>query len=134
MKPYIVIGSSPSHEDCAQVGSEDYATRSRAECKRFIAQLRRTFGPEPDGAGLGTKEYAHDFGTYREVVCYFDETKPTSEAYAYRVEAECPAYWDEVVAKACPWCKSLFESANEFCGKCTEERAANTAYNDGRTP
>jgi len=57
-----------------QLGTDDLHGRGpRAECQRFIALLRKQFGPEPDGARLAVKSFPHDFGDYLEVVCCFDE-------------------------------------------------------------
>lgn len=88
------IGPTPAAEDCVQLGTEDYAVRAREECKRFIEFIRKHQGPEPDGARLAIKGNAHDFGTYYEVVCYFDDELPESEAYAFGCESDLPDTWD----------------------------------------
>jgi len=67
MRDSLSIGSSPANEDCAQVGSDDYNKRARAETRAFVHQLRRVFGTEPEGARLKVKPNQHDFGTYLEV-------------------------------------------------------------------
>jgi hypothetical protein len=94
MRDYLTIGPTPSHEDCAQVGSPDYRARARRECQAFINQLRRQHGPEPDGAGLRVKTEAHDFGSYFEVACYYDTECPEAAAYALKCEGETPGEWD----------------------------------------
>ena len=91
MRDFINIGPAPAEEDCAQLGTPDYPECSRQECNRFIALIRRAFGKEPEGARLYVKCLEHDFGSYREVVCSFDDTLPDSVAYAFRCEAEAPA-------------------------------------------
>jgi hypothetical protein len=93
-RDYIDIGSAPAYEDCAQVGSPDYAQRARAECNRFIDLIRRVVGPEPEGARLAVKSNPHDFGPYYEVVCYYDTDNEEASRYAYRCEGEAPATWD----------------------------------------
>jgi len=92
---YIEIGSSPCDEDCAQLGSDNYYEQSHKECKAFINQLRRQFGDEPDGAKLRIKSNNHDFGTYYEVVCYFEEDNKKAIDYALKCEGKTPANWDE---------------------------------------
>ena len=94
MKDYINIGSSPFCEGCAQVGSDGYETRAGKECETFIQQIRRDVGPEPKGARLRTKSFPHDFGSYKEVVCEYDEDVEGSLDYAYKVESGCPENWD----------------------------------------
>ena len=95
MRDYVNVGSSPANEPCAQLGTDDYSRVARAECKRFIEVIRAALGPEPDGARLYVKGNAHDFGTYYEVVCEYDEEKPESVDYAYRCESDAPADWPE---------------------------------------
>jgi hypothetical protein len=96
---YLCIGSAPSDEECAQVGSEGYARRAKAECAAFINQLRRVFGGEPDGARLRTKSNAHDYGTYFEVVCDYEEENQKALDYALKVEGETPQEWDDEARK-----------------------------------
>lgn len=95
MRDYLSIGSTPGEEPCAQVGQPHYRQQALAECHRFIALLRQTFGPEPAGAELRVKACAHDFGTYYEVVCYYHTDIQASVDYAFRCEAETPATWGE---------------------------------------
>ena len=95
MQDCLDLGSSPSHEDCAQVGQDDYAERARPECRAYMNQLRRMFGEEPDGTRLSIKSNPHDFGSYWSVVCYFDGDNPVAADYAYRCEAKGPQEWDE---------------------------------------
>jgi hypothetical protein len=96
MRDYIEIGSTPCEESCQQVGTASYnATMARKECHAFRDQIRRTLGFEPDGAELRIKGFAHDFGTYHEVVCYYDDEKPESVEYAFRCESDAPINWDE---------------------------------------
>ena len=101
MRDYIEIGSSPVEEPCVQVNKEgNYHKAMREECLRFIELLRRTFGPEPEGARLSVKSNPHDFGTYYEVVCYFEDNDEEARKYAFRCEAETPARWDQPAAAA----------------------------------
>lgn len=95
MREYLEIGSTPAGEACVQVGDPTYFSRYRKECQAFINQLRRQLGPEPEGATLTIKGFPHDFGTYHEVVCRYDDRYPDSVQYAYDCEAKAPEYWDE---------------------------------------
>jgi hypothetical protein len=93
---YITIGSAPCNEYCVQVGSENYASRARAECRRFLELIRAKLGPEPKGAQLAVKSFSHDFGTYYEVVCWYEVGNLEAENYAFRCESEAPCNWDDV--------------------------------------
>lgn len=95
MRGFIEIGNVPCDEDCEQAGMPTYdGVRAWLECQCYIEQLRRQFGEEPDGARLRIKSNPHDFGSYLEVVCHFDDTLPESVDYAFRCEREAWANWD----------------------------------------
>jgi len=93
---YVCLGPVPADEDCAQVGDADYYERAPLECKRFIELIRETVGPEPKGAELAVKQFAHDFSPYGyyEVVCYWDNDYPKSEDYAFKCETDAPFTWE----------------------------------------
>jgi hypothetical protein len=91
----IDLGCAPSEEDCAQVGRDGYYPRACRECRAYLAQLRRLFGDEPDGARLAVTSNPHDFGTYLSVACRYDPALPAAVDYAFRCEAEGPREWDE---------------------------------------
>jgi hypothetical protein len=76
------------------VGSPDYQRRAREECARFIELIRQHLGQEPEGARLAVKSNPHDFGTYYEVVCWYDEGSEEARKYAFRCESDAPARWD----------------------------------------
>jgi hypothetical protein len=100
MRDYIEIGSSPTDEACAQLGTDpDFHWKNRIECEVFRKQLRRVFGEEPEGANLSIKCFQHDFGRYCEVVCYFDDKIPESEDYAFKLEGDTPERWDSEAIK-----------------------------------
>ena len=95
MREYIELGSSPCDEECAQVGQADYETAARIrECLRFIDAIRAKLGPEPPGARLVVKGFSHDYGTYYEVVCWYDPKIDESVEYAFRCESESPKTWE----------------------------------------
>jgi len=95
MKDFVEIGPAPGDELCAQLGDEDYEMKSRQECRRFIDLIRKKLGPEPENAKLVVKSFSHDFGTYREVVCCFDDDCPKSMDYAFECESNAPMNWEE---------------------------------------
>ena len=88
------LGSAPSHETCAQVGSDDYAERARRECRVFTGQLIRTVGEPPAGVRFRTVANPHDFGTYYSVVVEFDGNNAEAVDYAARCDELSPDYWD----------------------------------------
>lgn len=93
---YLTISPTPTGEDCAQLGSPDYAERSSAECRAFVNQLKRELGKPPFGASLRIKSFDHDFGSYKEVVVVYDENDEEAAEYAYKCESDCPEYWDDL--------------------------------------
>jgi hypothetical protein len=97
MRDFINIGSTPADEDCLQVGKpECISINQKKECQAFIEAIRKKLGQEPAGAQLTVKGFDHEFGRYFEVVCYYDDTLPESEAYAYKCESDAPQTWNEV--------------------------------------
>lgn len=93
MRDYLNIAATPVDEDCVPCGEN--LAKQRAECNAFIGQLRRQFGEEPEGARLSVKAFQHDYGTYYEVVCYYDDKYTESVDYAFKLEAETPEKWDD---------------------------------------
>ncbi|WP_050028949.1 hypothetical protein [Verrucomicrobium sp. BvORR034] len=95
MNDYTVIGSTPCDEDCQQVGAPDYDRAAAiAECKRFRDLIREHCGEEPEGARLIIKGETHEFGTYHEVHCVFNDNIDLAVDYAFHVETHAPAKWD----------------------------------------
>jgi len=95
MRDHVYVGASPPEEACAQVGTEGYHERARKECQAYVDLLRRTVGPEPEGARLAVKSNDHDFGPYLGVVCYFETDNQEAIDYAFRCESGGPQEWDE---------------------------------------
>lgn len=92
---YLAVGPTPCDEECAQVGDRDYRKRSQAEGIAYIHQLERLFGVQENGAFLAIKAFPHDFGTYHEVVVWYDPEKKAEVEYAYSIEEKSPAKWDD---------------------------------------
>ena len=95
IKDSLYIGESPWDETCAAVGSDTYTVNARKECQRFIEQIRRHYGSEPEGARLYIKSNPHDFGSYLSVECDFtwdpsdtDEDWTPSQVYAFDIEGD----------------------------------------------
>ena len=84
----IEIGGNPNGEECVPVSNKVlYAQAQRAECRAYIRALRKKFGPEPHGAMFKITSNPHDFGTYYEVACLFDESDERATEYAYNSES-----------------------------------------------
>jgi hypothetical protein len=94
MTDELDIGSGPCMEECAQVGREGYREQAVAECRAYIAAIKKKLGEPPDGCTLVVKANPHDFGTYYSVVARFEDRKGFD--YALRAESEAPKTWDEV--------------------------------------
>jgi len=92
---YLEIGCSPTDESCVNV-TNDYPYREAMlhECKVFKEYLERKF-PAPEGAYLRTKSCPHDFGSYCEVICNFDQDNHEAAVYAYMLESHTPILWDD---------------------------------------
>jgi len=93
MRDYLTIGATPCEESCEPVPYKDGGIKAKAECAAFIEAIRRKLGPEPAGAQLRVKSFPHDFGTYYEVVCWYEEDDVEACQYAYRCESDAPTTW-----------------------------------------
>ena len=99
---YMEIGSSPSDEDCAQLGSDNYDVLSRIELNAYVHQLERMFPyvKNSDSLKFAVKRFNHDFGTYAEVVIYFD-TANQFENKNYTCNHTCIEPYEQ------PWLEQL---------------------------
>lgn len=96
MRDYLDLSSVPVDEPCACVGSDDYLTRARLECRAFIGQLERTYPLAVDaGVTFRIKSNPHDFGTYLEVQACFDDEDEDQTEWAYLIEGYLPEAWDD---------------------------------------
>jgi hypothetical protein len=94
LRDYLIIGPAPLDETCVQIDDPDYYKKSIEEEKRFIKQLIRQFGSPPQEAELTIKPFVHEFGTYHEVVCWFDDQSKEAVAYCFDLEANTPETWE----------------------------------------
>ena len=96
MRDHITIGPVPAEESCQQVGTPSYDPQAaRAECNRFREAIRKVVGPEPEGASLRIMANPHNFGTYLEVACYFEDDNEEAARYAFKCESDAPTTWAE---------------------------------------
>ena len=96
MRDYYEIGTTPIDEPCAATGEEDYSRRARMECRALINHLYRQLPHDAaDFIELRTKAHGHDFGTYYEVVAYFDDEDERAESLAMQAGDELPYRWDD---------------------------------------
>jgi hypothetical protein len=95
MTEHQELGQSPCNEECTQLGTPDYPEKSRIECRVYARQIERVCGEPPDGAWLGVKSFSHDFGTYREVCVFWDDSIGPAAEYAYALEDSVPLEWDD---------------------------------------
>ena len=96
MRDFLELSPTPADEPCAMVGSDDYMTRARAECRAFIGQLERTYPLAVEaGVYFRIKSNPHDFGTYLEVQACFDDEDEDQTQWAYLIEGYLPETWDD---------------------------------------
>lgn len=87
----LSLGNVPIDEPCLQVGDVPLSALL-AEVKCYLDYLERHF--QPKHTTLGIKKESHDFGTYYDVVVYYDEFDEVAEAEALEME-NSPLNWDE---------------------------------------
>jgi hypothetical protein len=109
MQDYINIGCVPADEPCAQLGSPGYYERAKLECSLLKEVMIREAGMPPLGARLAIKGHPHDFGTYYELVCIYNDELPRAREYAFYCESNLPMEWPADVKKLMDEGKSLGE-------------------------
>lgn len=96
MRDYLYLGPTPADEPCMQLGSKDWdLDKAREECKRYIQLLEKKFPGMPESCSFRVKVEQHEFGMSPEVVVSFDGAYPESVEYAFRVENNLPATWED---------------------------------------
>jgi hypothetical protein len=95
LRDLITLRPVPAAEPSAQVGESGYAEIAFLQCRRYIALLRLTIGPEPDGARLRVRRSDTDFDPYIDVVVEYDKNNPAASDYALRCERDAPTRWPE---------------------------------------
>lgn len=92
---YVNLSCVPYNEEEVQVGDPDYARKARIQCNLYIKLLRQIFGEEPVSASFRITSNPHDFGTYYDLRCEFDERYEAAKEYAYNVEKNEPDVWPD---------------------------------------
>lgn len=92
---YLELGPTPCDESCSQIGDIDYLEKSIKETRAFKNQLKRLF---PNGR-FAIKTFQHDFGSYSEVVAYFDTGDRKTDDAAWEAESNLPKKWDNIALK-----------------------------------
>jgi hypothetical protein len=100
-KEYVYHGSSPTDEECAQVGEYNYTQKGYQECKAYVGQLYRLLAEKgytrdklPESYRIHVKSEAHDFGSYYEVVSSFDPKVEEAWDIALLLDNDVPCKWD----------------------------------------
>ena len=93
---FVDLGSAPAAE--ASVGSRgkrDWKCTYR-QCRAYVGQLRRIFGPAPSGAGFSIRCQRHRQMLRLYVVCWYDADDEPAVDYAFRCAVAVPAFWDDL--------------------------------------
>ena len=93
--------TTPYGEDCVCVGEDDYLRRAKAECNRFLAQIRKHYGQEPGNSYLDIKKNPHDFGTYLSIEFYYEADNEEEVDYGFDIEGDLKGVletWDKEFA------------------------------------
>jgi hypothetical protein len=88
---FIYLGSCPTDEPALPAGSP--RKEQMDQCKLYIDLIEFECGPTPEGTWLTVKWENHEFGSYAEVVCWYDGDNETAREYAFGCEANSPRRW-----------------------------------------
>ena len=95
MREAIEFETTPSNEDCAAVGRENYTKYSCLEARALEDQIVRQFAPVPPGVRIRLKANPHDFGTYFTLVLSYEEEDIDAREFCEKVEDKFPDRWDD---------------------------------------
>lgn len=99
MKQFLPIGCTPFDEDCTQVNPNvDYKPKMQKECDVYKRQLSREFKLIGD-MKFAVKWETSDFGSYAEVVVYYNDKSEEESHLAYTIEKYSSSHWDEEAKK-----------------------------------
>lgn len=88
-RDYLTLGPTPAEEPCEGIGGD--ALKATRESHAYKRQLMRLF----PNSQFGVKSFPHDFGSYTEVVVYFNDENEEEIAEAIRIENNTPERWDD---------------------------------------
>src|SRR3954467_11791277 len=89
MSDYLELGPVPCEENCQPVGMPEYdGQMARRELNVYKYQLERMFPL----LNFGVKWFPHDFGSYGEVVAYWNDEEEMEAVYD--IEDKLPMKWD----------------------------------------
>jgi hypothetical protein len=99
MREYIYLGSAPPDEECVQVErSGEYLAPMREEARKFKALMEKVH-PVPEEleflVGYSVKWEPHDFGSYAEVVAWYDTSDGDGQKWALEAEEQVPKTWED---------------------------------------
>jgi len=96
-RDFIHISPTPVEESCVQVGHSNYNQVVRQECYLFIRDLENQILKKWSDIkiNLVTKSNPHDYGTYYEVVAYYDTEDKDSVDQAFFCESDAATTWSE---------------------------------------
>lgn len=93
------LGPCPASEDGAQCGAEGYGLRAVAEIEAYRKQVTRAAarftGGVPKGVRFARKSFSHDFGSYYELVAYYDDTDHEANKFIWWLDEVLPQEWDD---------------------------------------
>ena len=99
----LVVGFGPAAEPFPELGQPGGAFANWGKCRAFIGQLKRLFGPPPQGCELFIRQHGEtDRPFYNVHLRYRGATPGRRDAatdYVVRLQEQCPRQWDAAAAE-----------------------------------
>ena len=96
-KDYLTLSCNPAEEEWPG-GPDSTTDQQSAVLRRYLQMLVDKFPIPPDLEGkvrFARKTFPHDFGSYTEVVVWFDTEDRRARSFAYMCDAEMPGRWTD---------------------------------------
>jgi hypothetical protein len=90
----LYLGPVPVDEKCEQLGENYNPDKAHKECEAYKRQLTRQFGEPKGRSEFFISRNPHEYGTYFAVEIRFDDNDSDETEFAFKVEGNLPARWD----------------------------------------
>jgi hypothetical protein len=94
MKDYLYLGTTPSDEQCPQVGKDDGSLIAEI-CNIYRKQLQTLATELNFEVAIVVRSCNHDFGTYYEVAAKYDSNNERHMNEAFELDGKVPQYWND---------------------------------------
>ena len=95
MRDTYEFETTPTNENCQQLGKNYDQALAKLEAKTLVKQLERQFPEQPEGVYYRIRSNPHDFGSYYSVQLVYNDEDQNHCSFLNKLEENFPELWDE---------------------------------------